>query len=85
MLKSFYISALLLILSFSLHAQRALNNPLINSREIIAKAVALHDAGKHKEAIAEYLKVPASDTNYAQVLTEMVISYYADSNYVTAE
>jgi antitoxin component YwqK of YwqJK toxin-antitoxin module/Flp pilus assembly protein TadD len=85
MLKSFLIAGHLLLMTGALFAQRELKNPLIDSKEVITKAVALHDAGKYKEAITEYQKVPVSDTNYAQVLTEMVISYYTDSNYKAAE
>ncbi len=67
------------------YTQRALLNPLIDSKEIISKAVPLHDDGKYKEAIELYLKVPQSDTSYATVLHELILSYYLDSNYVQAE
>lgn len=60
-------------------------NPLIDSKEIIKKGVEFHDAAKYKEAIVEYLKVPASDTSYSSVLHELILSYYNDSNYVEAE
>jgi len=85
MFKSILSAGFLLLSACSVSAQRELKNPLINSREIIAKAVKLHDARKYKEAIAEYMKVPVSDTNYAEVITELITSYYADSNYVAAE
>ena len=78
-------TVLLLLITPTLAAQRELNNPLINSKDVIATAVSLHDKGKYKEAVTEYLKVPISDTNYSQVLNELVLSYYADSNYVSAE
>lgn len=68
-----------------LFAQRELTNPLVDSKTIIEKGVALHDDGKYKAAIAEYLKVPPSDTSYATVLHELILSYYNDSNYVEAE
>ena len=58
---------------------------MINSKDVISRGVTLHDAGKFKEAITEYQKVPVSDTNYADVLHEIVLSYYADSNFVAAE
>ncbi|MFT3679635.1 MAG: tetratricopeptide repeat protein [Ferruginibacter sp.] len=66
-------------------AQRELSNPLIDSKELISKAVALHNEGKYKAAIAEYAKIPESDTSYADALYEMILSNYKDSNYVTAE
>jgi uncharacterized protein len=66
-------------------AQRELNNPLINSKEVITKGIALHNEGKYKAAIAEYSKVPESDTAYSDVLYEMILSYYKDSSYATAE
>ncbi len=82
----FFLSITLLCVSvLQLHAQRELLNPLVDSKEVIANGVALHDAGKYKEAIAEYLKVPASDTGYADVLHEIILSYYNDSNFVEAE
>lgn len=85
MIKSFLITIAFLTSSICVNAQRELKNPLLNSKEVIARGIELHDAGKYKEAIAEYQKVAASDTNYADVLHEMVLSYYADSNYVAAE
>ena len=85
MIKSLLFIALLLTSSFYLTAQRELKNPLINSKEIINKGVKLHDDKKYKEAIAEYQKVAVSDTGYADVLYEMTLSYYNDSNYVAAE
>lgn len=85
MIRSLLPVILCIAISFNSLAQRELKNPLINSKEVIAKGVQLHDAGKFKEAIAEYMKVSASDTNYADVLHEMVLSYYSDSNYVDAE
>ena len=85
MFKYTFITGLFLLFTCTLLAQRELKNPLIDSKEIIIQSIKLHDDGKYKEAIAEYLKVPASDTNYAQILTELVTSYYADSNFVSAE
>ncbi|MEP6948639.1 MAG: tetratricopeptide repeat protein [Ginsengibacter sp.] len=77
--------SLLSIGVLQLNAQRELLNPLVDSKEVIAKGVALHDAGKYKDAIAEYLKVPPSDTSYSSVLHELILSYYKDSNFVEAE
>ena len=65
MKKVFYPALLCLLLSTSLQAQKAINNPLVNSKEVIAKGILLHDEGKYKEAINEFLKVPASDTGYS--------------------
>src|SRR6185437_8991464 len=85
MRKSILIISILLVSLPKLRAQRELQNPLIDSKEIIAKGIALHDQGKYKEALAEYLKVPRSDTSYADVLHELILSYYKDSNFVEAE
>ncbi|MEP7107963.1 MAG: tetratricopeptide repeat protein [Ferruginibacter sp.] len=85
MMRSILFISLLSIAFLSLHAQRELLNPLLDSKLVIAKGVALHDAGKFKEAIAEYLKVPQSDTGYSAVLHELMLSYYNDSNFVEAE
>ncbi|MDQ2862294.1 MAG: tetratricopeptide repeat protein, partial [Bacteroidota bacterium] len=85
MRKSIFIVSLLFTGFTQLHAQRELQNPLIDSKKVIQKGVALHDDGKYKEATAEYLKVPRSDTGYADVLHELILSYYNDSNFVEAE
>ena len=79
----FFLSVI--VFNLNLSAQRELNNPLLNSATVIDKGVALHDQGKYKEAIAAYLQVPASDTNYTRVLHELILSYYNDSNFVAAE
>lgn len=79
---------LLLLCSFAaspIYAQRELSNPLINSKEFLSKGMALHEEGKYKDAIAVYLQVPQSDTNYATVLHELILSYYIDSNFAQAE
>ena len=85
MRKYILIAFLSFIFLSKLQAQRELLNPLIDSKEVIAKGIALHDDGKYKEAIAEYIKVPQSDTGYADVLHELILSYYKDSNFVEAE
>ncbi|MEJ7585958.1 MAG: tetratricopeptide repeat protein [Ferruginibacter sp.] len=82
---SFLFIILLSVCAFQLKAQRELLNPLVDSKIVIEKGVALHDAGKFKEAIATYLKVPPSDTAYSSVLHELMLSYYHDSNFVEAE
>lgn len=85
MIRSFLATAILITSSFYVSAQRELKNPLVNSKDVMTTGIKLHDAGKYKEAIAEYQKVPVSDTNYADIIHEMVLSYYSDSNYVAAE
>src|SRR4051812_36558768 len=85
-LKTFFLFiSLSSILVLTVQAQRELSNPLIDSKEVIEQGVKFHEAGKYKEAIAEYLKVPASDTGYSAVLHELIMSYYSDSNFVEAE
>ena len=85
MTKVFYPALLCIILSTSVQAQKAIDNPLENSKEVIAKGGALHNEGKYKDAITEYLKVPASDTGYSDALHDLILSYYNDSNYTAAE
>ena len=85
MMKLFFLASFFFLATTTLLAQRELNNPLINSKEIIAKGIALNDAGKYKEAITTFLKVPPSDTAYADVLHELMLSAYSDSNYTDAE
>lgn len=57
------------------------NNPLINSGETIQSGIKLFDDGKYKDAIKEYQKVKAGDTNYVWALYEMALSCAADSQY----
>jgi antitoxin component YwqK of YwqJK toxin-antitoxin module/Flp pilus assembly protein TadD len=57
------------------------NNPLINSGEVISAGSKLHDEGKYKEALREYQKVNASDTNYVLALYEMSVTCSADSQF----
>jgi antitoxin component YwqK of YwqJK toxin-antitoxin module/Tfp pilus assembly protein PilF len=85
MRRAFLSICLLFTVFFQLYAQRELSNPLIDSKEIIAKGVALHDSGNYKAAINEYIKVSSSDTSYALVLHELILSCYRDSNFVDAE
>jgi tetratricopeptide (TPR) repeat protein len=74
--------ALLNLLTLSLKAQE--NNPLMNSGELINKAISLHDSRKYNEAIALYRKIPESDTNYYRGLYEMALSQMLDSQFVAA-
>jgi len=79
---------LLLLFVFSFFcstAQQDLKNPLIDSKLILEKGSDLFQEGKFKEAILEYQKVPVSDTNYVEVVKELINSYYRDSNYTAAE
>jgi uncharacterized protein len=85
MRRSFLFLALFSICVLQLQAQKELLNPLVDSKEVRAKGVELHDAGKYKAAILEYLKVPPSDTGYSSILHELILSYYKDSNFVEAE
>src|SRR5687768_9468450 len=66
-------------------AQRELQNPLLDSKKILEQGIKLAEDGKYKEALTEYLKVPASDTAYSAVLHQIIVACYNDSNYVTAE
>ena len=81
----FLCLSLLTCYAYKLQAQRELSNPLIDSKIIIAKGTEFYNAGKYKEAIAEYLKVSPSDTSYNSVLYELILTYYKDSNFVEAE
>jgi uncharacterized protein len=76
-------TTLLSIFSFVINAQE--NNPLINSGELIDKAVSLHDEGKYKESIAIYKKITRGDTNYYRAVYEMALSQMLDSQYAAAK
>ncbi|OQP57087.1 hypothetical protein A3860_11005 [Niastella vici] len=57
------------------------NNPLINSAEAIQAGVKLYDDGKYKEALKEYQKVKAGDTNYVWAQYEMALTCATDSQF----
>jgi antitoxin component YwqK of YwqJK toxin-antitoxin module/tetratricopeptide (TPR) repeat protein len=54
---------------------------LPNSGHILDLGRKLHDDGDYKKAIALYLQVSPSDTNYSQVLHELSLSSYSDSDF----
>jgi len=60
------------------------NNPLINSGELIEKAIQFHDEGKYKSAIEIYKKIPRGDTNYYRAVYEMAYSQMTDSQYAAS-
>jgi antitoxin component YwqK of YwqJK toxin-antitoxin module len=74
-------ATLLLLCSFSTFAQKSQK---INSGEIIAEGVKLHNEGKYKDAIKKYTQVSRNDTNYVMALYETAYSLQADSNYAEA-
>lgn len=77
MKKSLLAISLVFFLTICLRAQE--KSPLINSGEIIQKAIQLHDEGKYKGAIDLYQKISRNDTNYIWALYEMALSYSLDS------
>jgi uncharacterized protein len=84
-MKQFFLLAATICLSNLVFAQKELANPLVNSGEILQKGSNLIDEKKYKAAVTEYLKVPASDTNYSDVMHDMILALYKDSSYATAE
>jgi tetratricopeptide (TPR) repeat protein len=82
-MKNILSIVLLCIFSHVLNAQE--NNPLINSGELIDKAVALHNEGKYKESIELYKKISRGDTNYYRAIYEMAFSQMLDSQFVAAK
>ena len=85
-MRKFYVLFVSCILAGSqTFAQRELSNPLIDSKIVLEKGVALHNDGKYKDAIAQYLKVNAGDSSYSKVLHELIYSYFLDSNFTKAE
>lgn len=55
--------------------------PLINSGEVIQKGKTLYDSGKYADALQEYYKVPARDTNYLYMLYEAALAHIGDKKY----
>jgi uncharacterized protein len=54
---------------------------LINSGEVIKKAIVLNDSGQYKQALIEYNKISRNDTNYVRALYEKALTCEADSQY----
>lgn len=73
------LTCCLLAAGSTLAQNRAKNNPLINSGEVINEAVALHDKGEYKKAIELYRQIPENDTNYNLALYELALTCQADS------
>lgn len=67
------------IISLSSIAQKKAR--LINSGEIIQAGIKLYDDGKYKDALVEFEKIPAGDTNYVWALYESALTCTADSQY----
>lgn len=59
--------------------------PPTDSDSLINEGIALHDAGKYREAIAVYDRVSTADSNYVLSLYEKALSYQADSLFEQAE
>ncbi|WP_400193524.1 tetratricopeptide repeat protein [Hymenobacter sp. B81] len=57
--------------------------PLLG-REALRSAVELHDQGNYSAAIAQYLRVPASDSAYAQIQAELALSYWSNKQHAEA-
>ncbi|RAV99403.1 toxin-antitoxin system YwqK family antitoxin [Pseudochryseolinea flava] len=57
------------------HAQTTI--PLIHSGEVIEKGKTLYDSGKFDEAVKLYQTIPARDTNYVKMLSELALTYIA--------
>lgn len=74
-----------LLLSFLLLASTLIaqtnNNQLINSGKLLVDAEKLHDDGKYKEELQLYKQIPRSDTNYVDVLHDMAVCTFSDSDF----
>lgn len=56
-MKKFCVSVCLLFIGvFQLHEQRELLNPLVDSKVVREKGIALHEAGKYKAAVERGIK-----------------------------
>jgi antitoxin component YwqK of YwqJK toxin-antitoxin module len=55
--------------------------PLIDSDEVIKNGRILNDSGKFAEAIKMYNRVPARDTNYVYMLTQLAVAYVANNEF----
>ncbi|MFC0518713.1 hypothetical protein ACFFGT_31150 [Mucilaginibacter angelicae] len=80
-MKYFLSFLLLLVLSKTSLAQKV---ELINSGELINKAITLYDSSQHKTALKLLSKVNRSDTNYVRAVYEKAINCEADSQFTQA-
>lgn len=77
------LAALMLLISWN--ASIAQNTTAyINSGEVIARGVELHDAEDYTGALTQYQLVSPSDTNYAWSLSEKVLTYTTQGEYAQA-
>jgi antitoxin component YwqK of YwqJK toxin-antitoxin module/Tfp pilus assembly protein PilF len=73
--------ALALQLLFSAIYVPAQKIPLIGSGDVIKEATTFYDSGRYEDAIALYKTIPARDTNYVHMLSELAMTYDANKNY----
>jgi uncharacterized protein len=83
MKNTFILSIALLISSLSAFAQNE-KTLLINSGDLLQKGIEAHDNGDYKEAISYYKQITRNDTNYVIAMSELGLSYLADSQYTEA-
>jgi len=73
-----------LVLTASPLAAQQTPPTLPTSAQVLPAAVARRDQGDYAAAIAQYLTVPASDTSYARVQSELGLSYLSNKQYPEA-
>lgn len=76
------VSLLLLLITVNATAQKVV--PLVQSGQVMREAIALHDSGRYEEAIARYKTIPARDTAYVRMLSELALTYDANKDYEAA-
>ncbi len=76
-----YNRLILLLFLITFKTVSAQHIELINSGEVIKKAVTLYDSSHYKEALVELNKVSRSDTNYVWALAQKAVTCEADSQF----
>src|SRR5882762_789267 len=81
-MKYFKYALVILVLASKISSAQKIK--LINSGDVIKKAVTLYDSSHYKEALIELNTISRSDTNYVWSLYERAINCEADSQYTQA-
>ena len=71
----------LLFFSINLYSQNKPKTEIINSGDLINKAIKLHDEGQYKQAEDLLLKISKNDTNYYWSLYELGLNYSVQEKY----
>jgi len=76
-----FLFAILCNVSFS---QDSIQNPLINSGQLLAEGISYQTEGLYDSAITKFNKIDRNDTNYTDALSEKALTFYLKKDYAAA-